>query len=330
MLSLALCLALAAGPNVDAAERYFQQGRAKAEAGDFKGAAALFELSYEADPALGTLLNWAENAAKAGQVAAPFRLYSTALQVAEKNRRVAMPSERRQLNEERISIIKRALAALTPKQRWVEVEAYSPELEVDVQGERVDVLKQATVPVEAGPVEVVVRLPKFRPWRAAFDAPQPGSTLRVVVPKLEREVDLAAGDAPRADAPPPAHKLEAPKEEPSLDELGLKDQPAPQASGRTWAGGVMLVTGLVALVGGAMALGVSLDVYGRAQRQRPGGPDELKPTVSLAEFQTLAWSYPLGWSALGLGAALSATGALLLALPGPRAAAPADSAGGAP
>lgn len=318
LLAALASVLLSASPTVEAAERFFQQGRAKAEAGDFGAAAKLFEQSYEADPALGTLLNWAENAAKAGQVAAPFRLYTKALEVAEKNRRVAMPPARRQLNEERIVVIKRALAQLTPKQRWVEIEAWSPELVVEVQGVLVDVVRQPQVAVEAGPVPVAARLAKFRPWSTTVPAPQPGGTLRVVVPKLEREVDVAEADRPVA--PAPAHRLAEPTAEPSLDELGLRQAPPAPVSGRAWAGGALLVTGLVALVAGSMALGLSLDTYGRAQRQRPGGPDELAPTVSLAEFQALRWSYPLALVSLGVGAALSAFGALLLALPAPAAA----------
>ncbi len=323
MLALFASLLLAGSPNVEAAERFFEQGRAKAEAGQFLEAAQLFEQSYEADPALGTLLNWAENAAKAGQVAAPYRLYTKALEVAERNRKVAMAPTRRQLNEERIAVIKRAMAQLAPKVRWVEVEAWSPELLVEVQGQSVDVVKQPRVPVEAGPVAVSAALPKFRPWKTTVAAPEPGGTLRVVLPKLEREVDAAAPDRPVVERP--AQRLVEPNAEPSLAELGLKAAAPAPVPARTWAGGALLVTGLLALVGGGMALGLSLDTYGRALRQRPGGPDELQPTVTLQELLALRWSYPVSLVALGVGAALGGFGAVLLALPTPAASAPSDA-----
>jgi hypothetical protein len=309
MFSFLLAIAVAAAPATESkavrAEKLFREGRALLKADLPLQACPKFRQSLEADPALGTLLNLADCEERTGAMVQAWLHFNEAAGWAERNRE----ADRAQIAKDRASTLKAKLS-------WLALSAEKPVPGLVVKVNDMPVELGATpqsVPLNAGEAVVVASAEGFESWRTRVLVGNQ-ATVSLKVPALV-EKNAAVAAAPPTPAPAPEAKpaeLGEPSDAPVEHEL----TPAPMVSAEqnlvtsapasrgVKPGAMLLIAGGgVALIGGIIGLGLSLDVHNRTMRQQVGGPDYLTPTVTKEQFQALQWAYPLSWVVTGVGAA---------------------------
>jgi hypothetical protein len=267
-LVAATCVALpgrAQSRDAAAAQRLFEEGRVLTARGQLDEGCAKFAASEALDPAVGTLLNLATCAQRAGATATAWRRYREAAALAV----------------DRADPVREAVA-----RRGIEkVEATLPRLALTMPGRglpagavvRVDGTPIAAgdlgrpLPVDPGSHAVGVMAPGYREWSASAAVGEGPVVVAVVVPELQPESAPPAPSArapsalPPPVAPPPSASPSPPPREPATTL-------APSSGGaqRTWAwiaGGTALVAVGVGTVFGASAASTWSTVNG----QCPGG-----------------------------------------------------------
>ncbi|MBX3181638.1 MAG: hypothetical protein KIT72_12775 [Polyangiaceae bacterium] len=192
----ALCLFLSTTAGAEAsdpaaAEALFRQGRAAADAGDFRTACSKFRESNRLDPAIGTVFNLADCEEKLGQVAAAWTHFQEVAQ------RLPPEDERRRIAIARASALEPRLPKLT-----IQLEGELPPGGVVKRGdvELTAASFGAPLPVDPGQVRVVVVAPGHED--AEFELQLAEGESQVLKVSVGRALGAEVGDeAPAASAP---------------------------------------------------------------------------------------------------------------------------------
>ncbi|MCA9642024.1 MAG: hypothetical protein H6718_15855 [Polyangiaceae bacterium] len=159
-----------------AAEALFQQGRAAADAGDFRTACEKFRESNRLDPAVGTLLNIADCEEKLGRVATAWTHFQEVAQ------RLPATDERRALAAQRAAALEPRLPKLTIKVG----EALPEGSKVTRDGvELTQASFGAPLPVDPGDVVVKVEAPGHEPNEFKLS----------IAEGEQKDLEISAGDA---------------------------------------------------------------------------------------------------------------------------------------
>lgn len=265
------------------AEKYFQEGRQLMAEKAFEQACPLFEKSHRLEPALGTLLNWADCLERAGHLAQAYVSFNEAAAWAARNHE----SKREEVALQRAASLKTKVTfvALHLSQPTSGAEAILFLLGEDKPLQRWSLgdIPQS-IPLDIGHYRVKIEAPNRISSSVNFEVTGVTRILNVDVPAL-LEV------APRVEAVP---------EPPGSSSVESRPDSFTRPPG--WPPVVLAVGGTLVAVGSA---GV---VYGqvmnaRVARQQPDGPDAANPTVTRADFQTAKNVYPAAWAVAGVGAA---------------------------
>lgn len=260
----------AADSRESAAARLFEEARALQLKGHQDDACARFEASEKLEPAVGTLLNLAECAARKGATATASQRYRQAAAMAARRadaEREALATREGDALEQRLSrMVLRLPAKGLPASATVWRDA-----EVVPQSEL-----GAAVAVDPGAHRVIVKAPSFKPWSTWINIGTGPSLVSVELPALEPEESEArtVPDVPARrglEARPPEQTARAPS--PS------------RATVQTWplvvGGGV----GVAALaVGGYFALRAR-SIWSDVDARCPGGRCPDPRTVSALSSQ---------------------------------------------
>lgn len=274
-------LVLAAGPHPEsAAEQAFREGRRLLQEGKIADACAAFEQSQKLDPALGTLLNLADCEGLLGHDAKAYGLWQEVL-----------GWSRRAKHAEREQVALQKLSALRGKVALVVIDA-PPEAKTEVDGQ--PVVAGTQVPLAPGAHEVVVTVgDEVRRQRLEVKAGELVAAKPEVAPKVVVIApEPVPAPAPTIVAPPPV------------------SEPPPKRTSRVGVG--LIAGGAVVLIAGVVGTAWSYGTWQQVERQRPGGPDYDRPTVTESEYRRAAVAYPVSLTAIGVGVAAAAGGGALV------------------
>lgn len=249
LLSIVLCFAffatsLAAPARADqlsaekkaAAETLFEEGKRLKKELKFLEAAGKFEQVQKLDPGIGTLLFLAESYEQAGRLASAWGNYRDAMERARKegDSRQKVASERAARLENKLARLSIGLAENTP----------SAGLVVSRNGIDLDAsTAEVAIPVDAGPVAIVVRAPGYQPYHEEFA--------------------ILDGEQKRVSVPPLVRLPEAPKAPPTQPVAFVKPKTSPPAEPTSGGTATKLRYGalgltLGTLAGGGVAIGYAL------------------------------------------------------------------------
>jgi hypothetical protein len=202
------------------AERWFEQGVARLDAGDFASACPLLERSQALDPSSGTLLNLGECYERLGRTASAWRAFGEAGRLAAAAGR-ADRVEVAELRRQRLSAQLRKLVVVPPAEAVAGLSLYLDELELPPSDFR------TPIPVDPGVHVVRARAPGHSDAVLQAVAPEPGTSKEVLVPAL-----VFVPTAPARDGSPPVGAVVA-------------EWQRPAAVACAAFGGVGLITGTV-------------------------------------------------------------------------------------
>jgi hypothetical protein len=259
------------------AARLFEEARVLQKQGQIEEACARFEASERLDPAVGTLLNLAECAERAGATATAWRRYQQAAALAARRadaERQALALRKRDDLEPRLSkLVVRPRRPLPPSTTvWRDSE-------IALDGEL-----GTAVAVDPGEHRVTVKAPGFRPWtRSVTVAPGPG-TVVVDVPPLEAQVETRLDDAARPTPPPPAPLVLAPPA--PMQRTGEQ----PRGSGLRTAAWVLAGAGAATLAVGSFFGLRAASLWSAVDERCPGGHCPDTPTLDAVAHERNAAS----------------------------------------
>jgi hypothetical protein len=289
-----------------AAQRLFEEGRVLTARGQIDEGCAKFADSEALDPAVGTLLNLASCAQRAGASATAWRRYREAAALAVDR---ADPV-REAVARRGIDTIEKSLSRLT---LTMPQRALPPGTVIRLDGTALSTGDLARpVPVDPGNHSVDVLAPGYRPWSTST-AVGPGPVIvAVTIPELEevaaaRPPDVGRAPVPAPPPPPPPRPVTVPAIAP--------DRSSSPHTGAWIAGGTTLVALGVGIFFGARASstwnGVAAQCpagrcpdAGTAARQAPSETDAARDGVVSTTGFVVA------------GAALVATAILFFVRPG--------------
>lgn len=297
MTPLLLALALNAAPPSEA-DRLFAEARELMKTRPAE-ACPKFERSFELDPALGTLLNFALCLEHTGRWASAWVRFNQAKEWAIRTHE----SDREKVAHDHAE-------AVAKKVSWIGLSTAVelPGLEVEVDRQRLRLTAPQSVPVDPGTHAVTANAPGHRSWSTTVDAPPTGGTVRLVVPTLE--------PLEKPAPPPPVAKVEPTPALPSAstDPVPVLVVNQPTTATPSRVPGVLVVTaGALLVAGGIVGLVYSLDVNQRAQAQRIDSPTSGSPSVTRGEFEVARTLFPASLAGIGVGALCSGLGIWLLA-----------------
>jgi hypothetical protein len=248
--ALALGVALGGIPNARAqgkkgiADALFDEGKTLLQAGDWPGACAKFQASFDADAAVSTAVKIARCREHEGKLARAVAEYRRALEL---NQTLPQTTERKKELEALIVGDLAQLEARVPRLRF-EITPRPSGLEVTVNGAPVpEASLAAPFAIDPGEPEVVVRAPGYREERLKPRVPE-GVTHELVL-TLVPNPD-GAGPAP---APAPKSLVAAPVAPPR----GASAAPGPNDVPESDAGSGQKTFGAVVGGAGVVALGVA-------------------------------------------------------------------------
>jgi hypothetical protein len=192
-LAIVACVAtLAVAENGPGAEVAFQRGHTLFNEGKYGDACAAFEQSEKLDPQLATQFDLAQCWEKLGKLASAWAAF----------REVAQ----RDTNKARRDRASTRAAALEPKLSKVHLHATAvPGFAVTSNGDDVTNLLDLDTPVDPGTYRLVASATGYRTWSAQIEITEPGKTVAVDVPALDKIVHAApvrpADPVRRVDAP---------------------------------------------------------------------------------------------------------------------------------
>ncbi len=277
------------------AAKLFDEGRAAFKANDFAKACPAFARSYELEPVLGTLLNWASCLEKQGAFTTAWLRFNDAIDWAQRTHE----AEREQFAREHAKALRASVS-------WLALTA-STELEVKVDGRAVRVSPTAiSLPAEVGPHEVRAEMPGHEASVATVTITKAGETVTYAVPPLKKTLleppPMPVASSPAVDGP----TVQSPPAAPAG--VTLASSRGPSAAGIS-----LVVVGSLALVGGVVGLVWSFSTYDLLQGQRVDAANP-QPRVSVDEFNKLRWVPGLSWAGVAVGAAAISAGLVINAV----------------
>jgi hypothetical protein len=203
-------VALADGQAV--AESTYEKAKALADAGNYAAACPLFDASFRADPALGTLLNLADCNEHVGKTATAWAQFRDLVDRAKKRVAVETDPGARAKDDERIRYATAHAAALEPRLMHVKLVAPAQPiagLVVKLDDTEATGLLGVDVPLDPGAHHVVATAAGHPPWQTDVTLKDEGKTVVVAVPQLD-----AAGATPPVVATQPTTAPAQPTETP--------------------------------------------------------------------------------------------------------------------
>jgi hypothetical protein len=167
------------------AEAAFLHAQELVKAGDYTRACPLFEASYRADAALGTLINLADCHEHVGKTATAWAEFRDALERAQKRSDVEGDSGQKAKDQQRVDYATAHIAAL--EKRLVRLRLTAPAIPgLVVQRDGVDatLLLGADVPVDPGEHAVEARAPGRTPYATKVAVAGEGTTVPFAIPDL--------------------------------------------------------------------------------------------------------------------------------------------------
>lgn len=275
-----------------AADALFREGRALVKQGNFAEGCAKLEGSNNLDPAPGTLLALADCFEKGGRLASAWATWNDAVVLAK------------QRNDKR-----RQEAA---EKRAKELEPKLPKLQINVPSESIVdglVVKRnekvvetsifgSAIPVDPGSQAIVASAPGREPWSTSVDVKAEPGVTNVSIPVLEKVPE------------PP--KVEVPKEKPQP-----KPQPVvpaqPKSNAQRAVGIALTTVGIVGVVGGGVAGGLTFLNVDKAQGQCRGDNPPRCSQEGLDAYDTADLTATISNISLGAGGAFLVTGIIVWA-----------------
>jgi serine/threonine-protein kinase len=315
--SVSSALAQSRGPSP--AEKLFAEGRALDGQGLHDEACAKFEASETLEPAVGTLLNLATCAERAGRTATAWQRYREAAVLAA-----------RRADAEREAVANRGAAALENRRFRLLLRPPTSPLPPSTVLSRDGgpVLPSdlgVAVPVDPGAHTLTATAPGYRPWSASVDV---GGGARIVVvdlPALEPEVVQGEPRPSVEPSKPTGSPLVEPSSRPPLPPPSTRAEqplsPAPPAhrggSSKTWAV-VVGGTGAVVLGAGVYFALESRSLWADVTSVCPAGrcPDEKTLDAKAPQQRDAAQDGTIGTVGLAVGGVALAAGVLWYVLAG--------------
>ncbi len=261
-------------------EEVFREGRRLMQEGRVAEACAAFDESHRRDPALGALINLAECEALLGHDARAWSLFQEVL-----------AWSRRTKHAEREQVALARLKELAARVALVVIDE-GPDATATIDGQPVPPGTQVALTPGTHVVEVTAggqtRREELTVKAGERRAARPGTP----VPAPALVAAPVAAPAPAVTAPPPL------------------PVPVPASRRKTTAGVVLLAGGAAVLAAGAIGTGWAVGVWQQGERQRPGGPDHLTPSLTESEYRRAATVYPVSITAGAIGAAAALAGGL--------------------
>ncbi len=265
------------------AEEAFYQARALASSQRYPEACPLFELSYQLDPALGTLLNLADCFEKVGKNVEAFAAFNDAIAWAK---RTGEP-RREQEAMKRANNVRTHLVFLT-----IDIGVLKTQISIFSVPSRTLIQSVSSesvaypIALELGRYVLELTSPGYKPFEKVLHFDHSGETN--LVAHLEIETLLVA-------LPQPIEVESRHKAEPS-NRLAV----------------ISLAGGSVLAAAGIVGILYSQDVMIRVARQQPNQPDAANPTVTRAQFETVKVLNPISIGSAVVGVAGIVIGTVLL------------------
>ncbi len=177
-----------ASSRAEEAERLFQLGVQRMDAGDFVAACPLLSQSQTADPSSGTLLNLGDCYEHLGRTASADQAFAEALELARATGR-----------QDRVQVAELRRSRLAPQLRRLRVVSATavPNVTISLDDKPVP-SKGKPFPVDPGTYRVRASAPGFDDFVGQVTAPAPGQTLNVSVPVLMPAASVPVQPATRA------------------------------------------------------------------------------------------------------------------------------------
>lgn len=173
------------------ADRLFQRATERMDGGDFNAACPLFEQSHAADPSSGTLLNLGDCYEHLGRSASADAAFAQAVDLAKRGG-----------HPDRVEVGELRRARLAPSLRRFQLRLPPEPASVEVRVDNKTLDRAGEVfAVDPGVHVVRATAPGYRDYVVELAAPEPGATLEVNVPALERDVARVAPSAPPTESP---------------------------------------------------------------------------------------------------------------------------------
>jgi hypothetical protein len=179
---------------VTQADRLFEEGVARLDAGDFARACPLLEQSQALDPSSGTLLNLGECYERLGRTASAWRAFGEAGRVAAATGR-ADRVEVAELRRQRLVAELRKLVVVPPAAAVAGLSLHLDELELPPSDFR------TPIPVDPGVHVIRASAPAHSDVVLRVEAPEPGASKVVLVPALVFAPAASAQAAPPSAGP---------------------------------------------------------------------------------------------------------------------------------
>lgn len=281
------------------AEALYDEALRLMEQKQFADACPKLEESQRLDPGVGTLLYLGHCYEQLGKIASAWATYKDAAYAASSSGQ----KDREQVAQERADAIKPSLAYLTLRV----AEPDMPGLEVLRDGQSV---RQAAwgvpVPIDPGDHRIEARRPNAEPWSSLVTIPTGPGPVEVQVPAL-----VEARVAPPATAAPElAQRKPSAAREPPVRQPAQADSRVDSAQ-RTWGWVAVGAGGGGLALGGVFALLAKKADADADKECRPNDPT-LCSSDGVALGDTAVARGQIATLATGLGAALVATGGVLL------------------
>jgi hypothetical protein len=277
-----------------AAEQLFERGKVLLKEGDWTAACAKFQASMELDPAVGTLLKLAKCHEHEGKLARAWADYEAALSL--NGQRSGQTEARR---AELAEFATHAMAALRPRipRLRIVLREKPPGVHVTRDGQALPAAAlDEELPVDPGPVEIVVEAPGYGTLRRA-EVVVEGQVTEVVMVLTPETFRLVTPDVfPRATPPP--------------------------AGGDRWRRAAFYFGGAGVVVLG-VAAGFGIDTLVKVGQSSATCDAENHCQPAGYDLRSAArTSQAYGFAALAVGAPLLLTGVVLFAIPSPKETAP--------
>jgi hypothetical protein len=188
-------LAVAQAPAEPSADALFDEGSSLLKEGKTEQACLKLAESQAIEPAIGTLGLLAFCHEQSGKLATAWREYGQVAELA----RIAGQAPREKVARERSAELAQRVTRLA-----VQLSQPEDEVRVWLDARRLEPIElSAPTPIDAGSYDLRVEAPGLRPWSQRISVPADGSTLRVVVPRLQPREAPSEAVSPTPARPEP-------------------------------------------------------------------------------------------------------------------------------
>jgi hypothetical protein len=284
LFALALVLVISGAARAEAprsADALFDEGSGLLKAGRIEEACVKLAESQSVEPAIGTLGLLAYCHEQLGKLATAMREYGEVAELAH----LASQGAREKVARERVAALASRVTRLS-----IALSERSDGLEVYLDARRLGESELgASTPVDSGTFELQARAKGFDSWRQSLTIPADGSTLRVVVPRLQRTAAAAVVAVASKPTTTPVTRRDAAPRRPAV-----------------WVSVGVCVAGLAvgsAFGLSAMAARSDADPHCQGNRCDQAGVDARDRAIDRARVSTIAF---------GVAAVGAAAGAILI------------------